>query len=580
MPKCSFEAANTSKMREHIQKDHQIHDIKISSANPSSNKPLHRLPITTPLPIGHLSKDPSPRQASPLQVLSMSPPAASDLTTQKVRISTSRTFLAPSNSLPIRSSSPDFPQQSKLPIPNGVSSSPVVPVIAAESEQESNVNYLPTSPCDTRHPFAPPSSPLFTPPSSSPPSPLIASDRHPCDRSHASHEAPSAKTNARISALQNKSDRSHTSHKAPPAKTNARISAPQNKSGPPEKSNDNNAPALRQSRRQTRRRPAPEEVSSSQEDEAIEPVDVDDDKEDIHGLSYISTAMEKVGLIVLSPRWLEGHKTPLLLACRACQKGINIQNGVVHATRKELGGHGLKASKDIVIELEKWIKLRVHLFLSSETAFQDAPSPPLMTKPLPILKVYDGLRCTFKNCDYTCKRPNAMATHWSEKHRHKKAAKKAKDVKVQTFFKSHPRYFVVSQVSGSHANSRYELYLTQLVPDLEKNCHEVVPYLASEREIPPLLKVMQWHEHLSPYLLDDAETNESSSKDRPRSSQNLSLFSLPKVQSLKTIVDQPKCPHLRQALGDVVDAYLFEIKRKGQPCEPRIRRMLQEYPIK
>ena len=252
---------------------------------------------------------------------------------------------------------------------------------------------------------------------------------------------------------------------------------------------------FRQSRRQTRRQPALEEVS--QEDEAVEPVE--DDQGDIHGLIDISTAMEKVGLIVLSPRWLQDHTAPLILACRACEKGINIQNGIAHATRKELGGHGLKASKDIVIELEKWIKLKAQLFLSSDIAFHEAPSPPLMMKPLPILKVYDGLRCSSKNCDYACKRENTMATHWSKKHRNKKAAKKAKDVKVQTFFESHPKYFVVSpQLSGSHANSRYELYLTQLVPDLEN--HEVVPYLALEREIPPLLKVMQWHQHLSPYL--------------------------------------------------------------------------------
>jgi hypothetical protein len=316
-----------------------------------------------------------------------------------------------------------------------------------------------------------------------------------------------------------------------------------------------------------------EEVSSSQEDEEVEPVDVDDDKEDIHGLGDILTAMEKVGLIVLSPRWLEGHETPLLLACRACQKGINIQNGVIHATRKELGGHGLKASKDIVIELEKWIRLKAHLFLSSETAFRDAPCPPLITKPLPILKVDDGLRCSSKNCDYACKQPNAMVSHWSKKHKHKKVAKKAKDVKVQTFFESHPKYFVVSpQLSGPQANSRYELYLTQHIPDLEKNCNEVVPYLASEREIPPLLKAMQWHQHLLPYLLDET--------DAPDVSPNLSLFSKQKAQSLKSFVDQPNSCRLRRALREVVATYLLGIKRKGQGSEPRIRRMLHEYPLK
>jgi len=302
-------------------------------------------------------------------------------------------------------------------------------------------------------------------------------------------------------------------------------------------------------------------------------VDVDDDKDDIHGLGDISTAMKKVGLIVLSPRWLKGQETPLLLACWACQKGINIQNSVVHATRKELGGHGLKASKDIVIELQKWIKLKAQLFLSSETAFRDAPGPPFITKPLPILKVDDRLRCSSENCNYACKQPNAMAMHWSKKHKHKKAAKKGKDAKVQTFFESHPKYFVVSpQLSGPQANSRYELYLTQLVPDLEKDCHEVVPYLASEREIPPLLKVMQWHQHLSPYLLD--ETDESDV------SPNLSLFSKQKVQSLKSFVNQPNPRPLRQALREVVATYLLGIKRKGQGSEPRIRRMLQEYPLK
>jgi hypothetical protein len=114
--------------------------------------------------------------------------------------------------------------------------------------------------------------------------------------------------------------------------------------------------------------------------------------------------------------------------------------------------------------------------------------------------------------------------------------------------------------------------LTQLVPDLEKNCHEVVPYLASEREILPLLKVMQWHQHLSPYLLDEM--------DAPDVSPNLSLFSKQKVQSLKSFVDQPNPRRLRRALCEIVASYLLGIKRKGQGSEHRIRRMLQEYPLK
>ena len=41
---------------------------------------------------------------------------------------------------------------------------------------------------------------------------------------------------------------------------------------------------------------------------------------------------------------------------------------------------------------------------------------------------------------------------------------------MQAFFGSHPRYFVVNpSLSGSPANSRYELYLTQLVQGVPLN---------------------------------------------------------------------------------------------------------------
>jgi hypothetical protein len=96
-------------------------------------------------------------------------------------------------------------------------------------------------------------------------------------------------------------------------------------------------------------------------------------------------------------------------------------------------------SKDIVIKLESWIKLNAHLFLSSETAFRDALHQ--LQPSQPILKVQDGLRCTSEKCSYHCLKPGAMATHWSDYHKGKRAKKKSKKVKVQqTFSESHPRY--------------------------------------------------------------------------------------------------------------------------------------------
>src|SRR5258705_4630249 len=86
-----------------------------------------------------------------------------------------------------------------------------------------------------------------------------------------------------------------------------------------------------------------------------------------------------------------------------------------------------------------------HLFLSSTTAFRDAPSSTYTPKSLPIVRlVEDGLQCTSKGCGHCCLRPNAMATHWSKYHRGERAETKSKIVKVQTFFESHPKYFIVN----------------------------------------------------------------------------------------------------------------------------------------
>jgi hypothetical protein len=137
------------------------------------------------------------------------------------------------------------------------------------------------------------------------------------------------------------------------------------------------------------------EVSSDEEAEGIPEPEVDD--EDTHGVAEISSTMEKVGLVVLRPSWLQDYETPLLLVCRACLKGINIQNGISHVTGKEDGGHRLRVGKEIVVELKEWMERKAHLFLSSTTAFRDAPSSTYTPKSLPILRLFeDGLQCTSK----------------------------------------------------------------------------------------------------------------------------------------------------------------------------------------
>src|SRR5258708_23109115 len=113
---------------------------------------------------------------------------------------------------------------------------------------------------------------------------------------------------------------------------------------------------------------------------------------------------------------------------------------------------------------------------------------------------------------------------------------------------------------------------------MEEECDQVVPYLVSEREIPPLLKVMQWHQHLAPYLLD--ETTDSDSKNSgPSSSSGLPLFNKRKIESLLSVIDFPKHRSEAKVLRDVVQTYLLGIKTEGLKSEPRIRRTLMQCPL-
>jgi len=70
-------------------------------------------------------------------------------------------------------------------------------------------------------------------------------------------------------------------------------------------------PITRRSRRQTKPRALLEEVSSSSEAEEDSAQPETTDKEDVRSIHAISTAMEKAGLVVLSPSWLKNHETPL-----------------------------------------------------------------------------------------------------------------------------------------------------------------------------------------------------------------------------------------------------------------------------
>lgn len=380
LPNCTFAAANTSKMREHLQKDHKMSQIKISSANPTTSRPSRC----------HASSPSSSERSTPNASPPVSPKSNSTSRSPASRLVQGLPPISqPSNHAP---SSPQLVQgPTKTP-----EKSPPSPKTSSLSSQRVCVHchqpilnesrWPPLSPApglsgimlgegslaqpafNENH--SPLSSPVLGPSgdalSGEPSSPLPLArpsgdasdkgDHHPSPvlprrsikdnmQVDKNHPTPSSQMPGQGPLLaQPKSDKNRSP-------LSPLFSHPSSNNSDPSDCNQVSsstakAPHVptRRSKRQTKpRAPLEEEVSSSSNEAEEDDPDQLKSNEDIHGISAISTVMQKAGLVILSPSWLRDHTTPLLLACQAlgCLKGINIQNGITHATRKEEGGHSL-----------------------------------------------------------------------------------------------------------------------------------------------------------------------------------------------------------------------------------------------
>lgn len=105
----------------------------------------------------------------------------------------------------------------------------------------------------------------------------------------------------------------------------------------------------------------------------------------------------------------------------------------------------------------------------------------------------------------------------------------------------------------------------------------------SENEISPLLRVMLWHEHLEPFLMDSQASSSSSSSSSESDNGSLPdddgpMYSRGKVDSLRSVIALLRRLHERIPLRLVMFAYLSKVKCEFKICDPRIKQMLTEYP--
>jgi hypothetical protein len=228
---------------------------------------------------------------------------------------------------------------------------------------------------------------------------------------------------------------------------------------------------------------------------------VEEDKD----LDSIQPLLSKAGLRVIRPSCFRSTSTPMLLICTAsiCQKGINAATAIHHATSKSKGSHGLKLHRETVVQpLTQWLESNAQRILSQDNA-RSVPIPHRNSAPLWGLEVMDGLAC--RECTRCFPAKNSMDAHWSQDHRGLlrtvEPLKRWRAAKLQTYFLSSAKYFEINpNLAGLRDDDIYSLYLTQHAEKMDKECSDLRPSPRSEKDIPPLLKVLLWHEHLLPYL--------------------------------------------------------------------------------
>lgn len=263
------------------------------------------------------------------------------------------------------------------------------------------------------------------------------------------------------------------------------------------------------------------------------------------------TFLNRFSLALLHHQWVKDvSPVPRMLTCKTCLQGVTPADAASHVK-----SHGLPMSTKDKKSLKTWIDAQVLLCKTSETV---APRP--RQAPVHGLAISVGFAC--KRCTLCFPVLSTFQTHWSDHHRTLGPAKKnvREDVKLQSFFRKHPFYFeVLPSLTGVETGDAFALYLEQIAPQIEAST--VVNPPVSVKEVPPLLQVMLWHEHLEDHLKDKRS-----------------------IQALRTLMELPtgdraKTSPLGNKLQKTVLAYMHDIKAKAKKSNLAVRMLLIQCPL-
>ncbi|KAF8953855.1 hypothetical protein BDZ97DRAFT_1767074 [Flammula alnicola] len=259
--------------------------------------------------------------------------------------------------------------------------------------------------------------------------------------------------------------------------------------------------------------------------------------------------LPKAGLSLLRLSTLGEFPVPLLLVCIECQCGMPPKSAMNH-----VASHKVPLTKKEKKILSGWL---AEMKLAQES--KDISTPRPRQAPLQDLQVQPGFSC--KLCPYCAPVKRTVENHVYEEHAQRRGSSASKFIvaaALQAYFRNHPNYFSVTEsLAGLDVNDPFALYMDQIVPEIDAST--LVNAAKSVNEIPPLLKMTQWHEHLEPFLTDKTTIHDL-----------CSLMDLPTSKRGDAWLGTP--------LGNVILDYMKDIRSKANKASLGIKCLLMECP--
>ena len=245
---------------------------------------------------------------------------------------------------------------------------------------------------------------------------------------------------------------------------------------------------------------------------------------------------------------LRVHSVYKTLHCVCCET-IHLPTRMLH----HLESHGLKLRTD---EHFRLFEQALQEFDVSQTENIAPPTP--LGPPVECLKVTHGGYCC-NHCSYCVPTQGSFKNHWSSSvHKNDKGSHTSAHHRgsIQTFY--YPTWQCWFEVNPALAGlSPLDPFSVYLTTESTRFIKTLNPSPTHVREIPPLLKLTGWQEHLHPYIQTKAD-----------------------VQKLHALV---RLPPFKETTGlarlrIIVDKYMRDVRAKAQACPIGIKCLLMQCP--